>query len=108
MPTGKAKKRFEALPVSLGAWPDKTPSRFLWVLPYHYREPRVSGVLRALAKLLRAFAHGWRLAASHTPPLSPAAAAENQRKQLLIAIAIEDAASLLEQRAFRDFESKEA
>jgi hypothetical protein len=101
VPTGKAKARFRALPVSLGAWPERTPSRFIWVLPYRYREPRFSGVLPALAKLLRAFAHGWRLAASHEENES------RQRRQILIAIAIEDAASLLEQRAFRDFGPKE-
>lgn len=103
MPTGRAKKRFEALPVSLGAWPAKgTPSRFIWVLPYHYREPKMKAVLNGLGKLLRAFAHGWRLAASHEQD------ERKQKKQLLIAIAIEDAATLLEQAAFRDFESKEA
>ena len=85
-------------PQELGSWPLQQPSRFRWDLQYCYSRASLEEVLGKLAKMLRAFAAGWRHAAAATgrnPGLASA--------QLVVAQNIEDAAALLEHRAFRDF-----
>lgn len=88
--------RFVRSPKELGSWPLRQPSRFAWVLRYCFSEPNLGEVLGNVAAMLRSFANGWRRAAVGGDPSIRA-------RQILIAQAIEDAAALLEHRAFRDF-----
>jgi hypothetical protein len=88
-------------PQELGSWPIVRPSRFRWDLPYCYSRLSLEEVMGKLAKMLHAYAGGWRRASQVTGRDLKVASA-----QLLVAQNIDDAAALLEHRAFRDFGKK--